>query len=813
MWAIFCKELRQFLNSLTAYLVIGVFLTGMGLLTWVFPETSVLNYGYASLETLFTLGPFVYMFLIPAITMRMLAEEKKSGTLELLLTRPLSYSQIILGKYLAAFALVVLSVLPTLVYYYSVYQLGNPAGNLDTPGIMGSYVGILFLGGVFTAYGILASSLSENQIVSFTLAVFLCFFTYSGVSSLAGLFSGQPALYIEEMSLSFHYDALSRGLIDTRNLLFFISSVVVALSLAHLWLNTHLMSHRGLRVCMLKKFTGTLLAVLSLNILGANYFRRFDLTEEQRYTLRNATVEMLAALDEPLHIEVLLGTDLPTGFQRFQKAIVETIEEFGIYSQAKLTYEINDPGAAATEAERNQHYGLRVKQGLSPTRIFANRDGQQSQKLIFPYVILTYGGRKGAVLMLKGSRGAPSEVKLNQSVEGIEFELAVGIQRLSAVNRKRVGILRGHGELDSLSINGFVREMIQFYDLQPVDLRVEREIKNFDAIVVSAPKKPFSREDKYKLDQYIMKGGKVLFLMDALKVDMNKAAGRGTYALPRNLNLDDFFFRLGLRLEKNYVLDVRNFGRYPVLTDAESTVTNLRWPFFFGAGNYTEHPITRNLDAIYTRFTGSIDTVAAPGIRKTPLLFTSVNTRVLQAPALVSFEQIAAENDPSVYRAGVQPIAYLLEGGFTSLFKNRPLPKKGVNTTDFQAEGKDTKVMVVSDGDVIRNEVIQGKPMDLGFNPFVEGSEPQLYANKDFLFNALAYLTDEHGLITARNKEVKIRPLNRIKVQEERLKWQLINLGLPWVALILFGLIRNFVRKRKYEATPQHTASGAAAQA
>lgn len=798
MWAIFRKEIRAFLNSLIAYIVIGVFLTGMGLLTWVFPDTSVLSYGYADLDTLFSLGPFVYMFLIPAITMRMLAEEKKSGTLELLLTRPLSYTQIILGKYLAAFVLVVLSVIPTLVYYYSVYQLGNPVGNLDTPGIMGSYVGILLLGGVFTAYGILASSLSENQIVSFILAVFLCFFMFSGVSSLAGLFSGQTALYIEEMSLVYHYDALSRGLIDTRNLLFFASSTVIVLALAYLKMSASLMTYQKHRIRVLKSFAGVMLAVLCLNIIGANYFKRFDMTEEKRYTLRDSTKEMLASLDQPLHIDVLLGTDLPTGFQRFQKAIMETIEEFGIYSNAQVTYAINDPGAAASEEERRQNYSVRMQQGLSPTRIFDNVDGQQTQKLIFPYVILTYGGRQGAVLMLKGSRGAPSEVKLNQSVEGIEFELAVGIQRLSAVNRKRVGIVRGHGELDSLSINGFVREMIQFYDLQPVDLQVEQEIRDFDAIVVSSPRERFSREDKYKIDQYIMKGGKALFLMDALQVNMNQAGGRGTYALPRDLDLDDFFFKMGVRLDKNYVLDVQNFGRYAVLADNEGTVVNLRWPFYFGAGNYTQHPITRNLDAIYTRFTGTIDTVAAPGIKKTPLLYTSVNTRLMNAPALVAFEQIANESDPSVYQAGVQPIAYLLEGKFTSMFKNRPLPKAGVKTANFTADGVASKVIVVSDGDVIRNEILRGQPLDLGFNPFTEGNEPQMFANKDFLFNALAYLTDENGLITARNKEVRIRPLDRKKAQEERLKWQLINLVAPLIVLIGFGLIRQFLRVRRY---------------
>ena len=236
-----------------------------------------------------------------------------------------------------------------------------------------------------------------------------------------------------------------------------------------------------------------------------------------------------------------------------------------------------------------------------------------------------------------------------------------------------------------------------------------------------------------------------------------------------------------------------------MVTDAEGPVSNLRWPFFFGAGNYTEHPVTRNLDAIYTRFTGTIDTVAAPGIKKTPLLYTSVNTKVVNAPALVSFEQIASENDPSVYQAGVQPIAYLLEGNFTSMFKNRPLPREGVNTRSFKADGQESKVIVVSDGDIIGNEIIRGQPLDLGYNPFTEANQPpQMFANKDFLFNALAYLTDENGLITARNKEVRIRPLNRIKAQEEQLKWQVINLVLPLVVLVGFGLIRSLIRKRRY---------------
>src|SRR5687768_1540415 len=224
MIQVLSKEFNSFLNSLIAYVVIGVFLTGMGLLMWVFPETSVLEYGYADMETLFSLGPYVFIFLVPAITMRSFAEESKGGTLELLLTKPLSDWDVILGKFIACFLLVLLSLVPTAIYYYSVYALGNPAGNIDTPGVVGSYIGLVMLGAVFCAIGIFASSITHNQIVSFIVAAFLCYFLFAGFESLSlvNVWSAQ-SLFIKELGLLYHYDALSRGLIDSRNLIYFAS--------------------------------------------------------------------------------------------------------------------------------------------------------------------------------------------------------------------------------------------------------------------------------------------------------------------------------------------------------------------------------------------------------------------------------------------------------------------------------------------------------------------------------------------------------------------------------------------------------------
>lgn len=224
------KELNGFLNSLIGYIVISVFLTGIGLLMWVFPETSVLEYGYADMETLFSLGPYVFMFLIPAITMRMFAEEKRAGTMELLLTKPLTDWEIILGKYFSGFLLVAFALIPTLIYYYTIYQLGNPAGNVDTAGVIGSYIGLLFLGGVFTSIGIFSSLITTNQIVSFIIAVFLCFFIYTGFESLAAInVWGSSSLFLEQLGILYHYRAMSKGLIDTRNLIYFLSMIAFML--------------------------------------------------------------------------------------------------------------------------------------------------------------------------------------------------------------------------------------------------------------------------------------------------------------------------------------------------------------------------------------------------------------------------------------------------------------------------------------------------------------------------------------------------------------------------------------------------------
>lgn len=799
MIQVFKKELRQFLNSLIAYVVIAVFLTGIGLLMWVFPETSLLNYGFANMETLFSLGPFVLMFLVPAITMRMLAEENQSGTIETLLTSPLTEWQIILGKYFAAFALVIFSIIPTLIYFYSVYQLGNPVGNLDIPGITGSYIGLILLGSVFTAIGLAASALTDNQIVAFILAVFLCFFLYTGISSVAGLFDAETAIYIEDFSLSYHYDALGRGLIDTRDITYFITVIVFVLIITHWKLVARKLEYKPVRKKLFTRIALGLTVLLLFNLWIANHFFRIDLTEDKRYTLQPATKNLLRSIDQPLSIEILIDGELPAGFERLKRSVVETIEEFNIYTDQEIAYFFTDPSDAEDAQKRNENFQYLMQQGFEPTRVFDNEDGQQIQKVIFPYVIVRYNQRAAGVRILKGTQGIGPQEQLNQSIEGIEFELAVGIQRLANINRKRVGIVKGHQELDSLDIAGFLGEMVQYFDLEYTQLQAPQALRDYDALVIAGPKTAYSPADKYVLDQYIMHGGNALFLVNALSADMSRAGGLGTIATPVNHGLDDLLFRYGLRLNQNLIQDIQNFGRYPVVLDDAENIINLPWPFFASINQFNEHPITKNLDAVYGRFFGTIDTVRADGIRKTPLMATSPYTRVLAPPVRVAFEDYANQPDLAAFQHGSENIAYLLEGSFTSLYKNRILPDS-IDKTYFLDRSLPTKIVVVSDGDLSRNEknLRTGAPYELGFNPFTEQGEKLKYANRDFLFNALAYMTDENGLITSRAKEITLRPLDRVKIQEGRLYWQLLNMLAPLLLIFIYGLGRAYLRKRKF---------------
>lgn len=544
-------------------------------------------------------------------------------------------------------------------------------------------------------------------------------------------------------------------------------------------------------------FANALVLLVLINLLASRYFFRADLTEEKRYSIKPQTREMLKKLDDVVYIEVYLEGDLNSGFRRFQKSIRETLEEFRIYSGNKVRFTFTDPAQAMGQKARSEFMADLAARGIQPTNVVDNADGQRVEKIIFPGAIVSYGGLETGVMLLKGNKARSPEEEINQSIEGVEYEVANAIYTLVNTHRRHIGLVTGHGELDSLDVAAFRRDVQQLYNVSRVPLDGSKPLNRFDALVIAKPTQPYTPQDKYRLDQYIMNGGKVLFLLDKLGASMDSAARQNYLAFPYNLDLDDQLFRYGVRLNMDLVQD-RTSAMYPFVTGqtqgGKPRLQPLEWPFFPLINHYADHPITRNLDAVVTRFVSSVDTVKAPGVRKTPLLFTSGYSRTVAAPVHVDLN-ILRDDKAKEYTSSGIPLGYLLEGRFTSLYKNRFAPE-GVDTAGFKGISKDTRLVVIADGDLARNEINRrtGQPQALGFDPYTNFT----FANRDLLLNILAFLTDNDGLIQTRSKEVKIRPLDREKVRTEKVTWQVINLVVPLVLLVVYGVARVYWRRRKY---------------
>ncbi len=540
-----------------------------------------------------------------------------------------------------------------------------------------------------------------------------------------------------------------------------------------------------------------IMTIVILNQLSTLHFFRIDLTEEKRFTISDATIQLLEGLDEKVFIEVYLDGDLPAGFQRLQKNIEESLQEFKIYAGENLEYAFTDPSTATGSQARNEYYMSLAKRGIQPTRLFDNKNGEKSEKIIFPGALVSVGSREVPVMLLKGNRSLGPQETLNQSAENVEYELANAIRKMTNKDFKKIGILQGHGEIDTTHISALANYLNSYYQTTYVNLNRRENLQGFDAIILAQPRELFQENDVYKIDQFIMRGGKAVLLLDMLHVDMDSASGDGTLALPVETGLENMLFKYGIRLNNNYVLDL-NSGVYPVVVGNvgdQPQVQLMPWPFFPILNNYGDHIIVKNTDAAISRFVGTIDTVKSPGIRKTPLIFSSDKTRVMEAPVLVSLNDLRADLQPEYFTQGRKAVAWLLEGKFSSVFKNRMLPETATKR-DFIEEGVASKIIVFADGDFVKNDFNPetGQPVELGFDPFTR----KTFANAELMINAMNYLLDEDGIISARKKEIKIRPLDSVKLVEDKTFWQVVNLAGPVALIVLFGLAKGFIRKRKY---------------
>ncbi|HEY0895028.1 MAG TPA: gliding motility-associated ABC transporter substrate-binding protein GldG, partial [Sphingobacteriaceae bacterium] len=735
MISILQKEITDFFNSLTAYITIGVFLLATGLFLWVFPESSILEYGYAGLESLFNIAPYLFMFLIPAITMRSVAEEKKAGTFELLATRPLTDWQIILGKYLASLLVVLLTLVPTVIYYITIYQLGVEKGNIDSGAVTGSYIGLFLLGGAFTAIGIFASAVSRNQIVAFMVSVFLCYFLFTGFESVSRLISLQSIdTVITAMGINEHYQSISRGVLDTRDLVYFLTVIAFFLVLTRTVLGRRLTNRR-------KSDRGALLLSLALivvvNFLAAQFFSRIDFTKEKRYTLSPVTRNILGGLNDNMQITIYLEGDFPAGFKRLRNATRDLLTDYKAYAGGRLRFDFVNPLKGDQAAQSAVAEELAAK-GITPTNLSVKTEDGLTQKLVYPAALITYGGRQIPVRLFQTRMGATPEEVLNNSVQNLEYAFSSAIQKISRGGAPRIGFTEGHGELDDSQLADAMKSLQDGYEVGRVDLNVMTMagLDKLDVLIVPKPATEFSEAEKYKIDYFVMKGGSVFWALDHVNAELDSLRGMSEQlAFPNKLNLDDMLFKYGVRINYDLVADM-NCAQIPISLAGSSDggIQMVPWLFYPIFVPTSPHPLVKNLDGIRSEFASTIDTIAVKGLRKTIILSSSPFSRKLAAPTLLSLQMLEQEPDPKEFQSEPKPVGVVLEGIFGSTFVNRPVPAEISETVRIPRQSKPGRMIVVADGDILKNQVsaTDGSTFPLGYDRYTS----QQFGNRNFLLNA-----------------------------------------------------------------------------
>lgn len=565
----------------------------------------------------------------------------------------------------------------------------------------------------------------------------------------------------------------------------------------------------------LLSFAITLIIIIVVNIIGSFIYTRFDLTSEKRYTLSDTSKEILKNLDDYVYFRVYLEGEFPAGFKKLRKETKEMLDEFRAYTKF-IDYEFINPTESDDAAERNETYKLLYQSGLNPTELsIQSKDGAQ-QIVIWPCALVSYQEKEMPLDLLDTQLGKSSQDALNNSAQNLEYKLISAIKDLSQDKKPSVAFIEGHGELNKDEVYDITSSLSKKYNVKriTIDEKISALTQRtkaldsstiikpiYDAIIVAKPTEAFSEKDKFIIDQYIMYGGKVLWLIDPVFATMDSLQGsESTMGNSLNVNLDDMLFKYGVKLNKNLLLDY-NSAAIALRTGqmgGQAQIEYFRWYYFPLLTAASDNTIVKNINPIKADFVSSIDPVISDSdVQKIALLKTSDYTKISAAPVFISLSLLRQAPDQRMFSQKGQNTAYLLKGEFESLYANRMTT--GIVESEeigFRTSSEPTAMIVVADGDIIRNQfhIPKGYPLPLGFDQYTQIT----YGNKDFIENAISYLVDGEGLIGIRSRELTIRLLDTNKVSEDALLWQIVNVVVPSAVVILFGLVLAFIRKRKY---------------
>ncbi len=545
--------------------------------------------------------------------------------------------------------------------------------------------------------------------------------------------------------------------------------------------------------------------IILAGYISTFFFFRIDMTSEKCYTLNPVTKETLKNLNDIVHIRVYLDGDLPIGFMRMRRELKETLDEFKAYGGNMFHYEFINPSASVNSKDREALYRDLYEKGIEPTNVQeSNPKGGSSQRIVFPGAIVSFMGKESPLNLLKNNPNLSGDENINISIQNFEFALMQVIIKLSQTNQPKIAFVHGHDELDEFETGDIVQELASQYEVHRVILGGEvGGLDPYSLVVVAGPKKQIPEADKLVLDQYLMNGGKILWFVDAVNVSIDSLSqGATTLAYPNNTNLEDMLFRYGVRVNPVLIQDMQ-CAVIPVnvaLAGQDPRFSPVPWVYFPLLNAPETHPITRNLNLIRSRFVSPIDTVGGnSNLAKRILLSTSPYSRTLNVPLFINLRQIEQSPLERDFNRSFIPVAALVEGTFNSVFTNRPLAAfNNGKPFNFKEKSIPTRMLVVANSDIIRNDVSRRTDgayiTPLGYDKYTN----QTFGNKEFVVNSVHFLVDETGLMELKNRDFKLRLLDKKKILEERKKWQLINLLIPSLTLIVLGIVWFFIRRYKF---------------
>lgn len=759
----FRKELRAYFDSPIAYIFIIIFL----LLSGIYFVSNLFLQNVSSLKTLFEATPILLLFFGPAITMRLISEEKKTGTYEILGTKPIKAGEIIVGKFFAAWVLIILSLLPTLFYLLTIALLGT----VDLGPVIGGYAGLLLLGAAFIAIGILGSTLSENQIVSFIFG-FVILLMLFGIGKVLIYLPMNLVPTVEYLSMDHHISAFARGILDTRDIIYFLSLVILSLLLASIFVEVETVG----TVLKLRSFgwrqqlprLGLVVIILVfVNLLSFKIFARFDLTSNKAYTLTETSKNLLSTLDDDFLVKAYFSPNLPPPYQNHRQFVQEELDEYRAFAPGKFHYQFLNP-LSDPDAEREA-----LQQGITPVQVKIIKNDKFQTEKAYVGLAFSYGDKT-------------ERLPVVQSIQQLEYYITGSMKKLMAPHEKKVAFVQGQGEPGLDKMTELRKELSKHCAVTTASISGKPLTTDVTALIVVSPKNRFTDREKYNLDQFIMHGGKVAFFMDNVAIDNQKQE-----AHPADLNLDDMFDTYGWIINPDLVADARCLN---ITTSWDSTTstaaTEMAYPLFPILSDFDASSTTvKDLSPVAFSYVSSIDArlAAIRGVKADVLLSTSNQSKRVQGDVIAVDPRVPLQTntfiEPHI------PVAAEIEGSFKSAFAKKRInvdekaKNAGTDETPFVSNSPNDRVVVVGSGDFLLDDNLHG------------------YGNVAFASNLVDWLFDDIGLTSIRARDPEPKPLNEV-AEGTKTFFKYLNFSAPPAVVVIAGvfrLVRKSARRKRHQ--------------